>query len=139
MDFTGFEDSWCCERQNSKREKEISFKFRPWIYGPYSKDVVDDLEDLRKTGLIYERSEPFRKSGLGEKKVGYIYTLTPTGARLASEFLEKVSFDTVKKLQNLRAFNEMELDKFLRHIYHNYPRFVKYSTIVERVLYSSED
>lgn len=114
--------------------KRMSFKFRPWIYGPYSKDAVQDLEELQKDGLICERPEFYRRRDFKEEKVCYVYTLTPKGAKLAREFLAQVSRDVIKKLENLRMFNEMTLERLLEYIYYNYQEFITRSEIVERVL-----
>ena len=115
-------------------KKGMSFKFRPWIYGPYSKDIVQDLEVLQKDGLVYERPESYKKSEFKEEKICYIYTLTPKGAKSAQGFLEEVSPSILQKIENLRPFNEMALGKFLEYIYYNYQEFITSSVIVERVL-----
>lgn len=115
-------------------KKGNSFKFKPWIYGPYSKDVAQDLRELREDGLIFETPESYRRSEFREEEILYIYTLTPEGAKLTQELLVKISHNGLKELENLRPFNEMTLDKLLEYIYYNYPKFVTHSAIVKRIL-----
>lgn len=115
-------------------KKEVSFKFRPWIYGPWSKDIIDDLRDLQRDGLIYEIPEPCKESEFKEEKVRYIYTLTPSGNDLTKELAEKISNDALQRLADLRSFNKMSLNKLLKFVYRNYPSFITNSAIMKRVL-----
>jgi uncharacterized protein YwgA len=115
-------------------KKEISFRFRPWIYGPYSKDIIDDLRDLQIDDLICERPVPYRRNEFREEKLRYTYNLTPRGAKLAQECGEKVPYDILEKIGRLKPFNEMTLDKLLEFVYYNHQDFITSSTIVERVL-----
>lgn len=112
----------------------IPFKFRPWIYGPYSKDIIDDLKDLQKDGWISEKAESYRKSEFREETLRFSYALTPSGARLARELLAQMPYETVEKLRSLRPFNALSLNKLLEYVYYNYPNFITNSAIVERVL-----
>jgi DNA-binding HxlR family transcriptional regulator len=115
-------------------KREISFRFRPWIYGPYSKDIIGDLRDLQIDDLICERSVPHRRNEFREEKLRYAYNLTSRGAKLAQEYGEKVPYDIMEKIGRLKPFNEMTLDKLLEFVYYNHQDFITSSTIVERVL-----
>lgn len=110
------------------------FKFEPWIYGPFSKDLTEDLSELEEQNLMLKKVLPLSEDEIGKEKVLYEYTLTPQGERIASEILQNLSKREIETLKELAKFNRMKLKPLLKYIYRNYPKYITQSKITEDVL-----
>jgi len=119
----------------SRSELGSFYKFKPWIYGPFSKEVVKDLEELQDYGII---KVMIRQVLTGEFNEGleflHTYELTPEKKQVVQEALANLPTNAVRRLEKLRAFNEMSLKELLKQVYTKYLDYITESTIVERVL-----
>ena len=111
-------------------------KFKPYRYGPFSKEVILDLEELQDLEFIKLEYRQLPKDEFGEKAGAYIYTLTPKGESLVTELLELVSYDAIRKINKLKRFNKMRLTSLLEYVYKRYPRYITNSEIVEKILHN---
>lgn len=115
-------------------EKAGYFKFKPWIFGPFSKEVARDLEELRGEAIIHEDLVYFKQNEHREEDKSFEYTLTAKGEKMAFELLSNLPRDDFQKLEKLKLFNEMPLLNLLEYVYRMYPDFITRSEIVRKVL-----
>lgn len=119
----------------TKRELAGFYQFRAGRYGPFSRGLEKDLEELHDDGFIDVKVIATSHAKFSEEQeYSYVYKLVPQGAEVVQEALDNLPPDIVQKLDKLRMFNRMSLIKLLEYIYKNYPKYIKKSTIVERVL-----
>jgi uncharacterized protein YwgA len=98
--------------------KENIYEFFPYKFGPYSKELLSDLDLLEKNKIISE------KEGFG----GVIFELTPEGIQLASEEYNKLNDELKRRLFGIKTrFNYMPLNQLLDHVYSTYPFYATYS------------
>ena len=111
------------------------FRFESGKYGPFSRDIIRDTEDLQDGGFIsMQKMKPPKNEFSEDEKTRYIYALRPKGEAIIKELLVDLPRDTLQRLEKLKPFNEMPLLKLLRYVYERYPKFIVNSIIVERVL-----
>lgn len=102
------------------------YPFLPYDYGPFAKELYDDLDWLRHRGLIKERERR-----LDDDVIQYDYILTSEGREVAKERLEdegmsqlKETFEAVKK-----EFNDIPLQQLIDHVYSEYPEYAENSVL----------
>lgn len=103
----------------------MGYKFVPYYFGPFSKDLQDDVYRLRNRGLVKIEEEPvedpFTGAVVGLKKT---YSLTKSAPRVELE-------------GKLRAFLAEKLtaslDDLLRYVYRNYPEYSTKSLIKDKL------
>jgi uncharacterized protein YwgA len=73
------------------KKLKLGIEFSPYYYGPYSREITDELENLKASDLICEEIKEFKPidyhATFEPRK--YIYSLGETGARLAEKLEEK--------------------------------------------------
>jgi uncharacterized protein YwgA/DNA-binding HxlR family transcriptional regulator len=110
------------------------FKFTPWIYGPFSDQVVEDLKQLETESFIVKRVARY---GIRETKEGknlYVYTLTDLGKTTANELTSNLEKKEIGAIQKLRLFNNMPLENLIAYVYRKHPQFITRSIILEKIL-----
>jgi uncharacterized protein YwgA len=104
------------------------YEFIPYLHGPFSKDLLNDLEELANEGLIKISNEFF---GINfERKV---YTITRKGYERFRKLKESLDPEALKELTVLISkYAEWPLEKILKHVYRNYPEdsTPKYESLV---------
>ncbi len=119
-----------------KHEYEIRglpYEFTPYLYGPFSSDVHEDVVGLQKAGFIEIRKEAFEPLELmSEWAIRSIYddlipkgrkiTLTEKGRKMSGEIYNELPEDAKRALSKLSRFNEMELAELLHYVYAKYPK-----------------
>jgi uncharacterized protein YwgA len=105
-------------------------RFYPWIYGPFSKELVNDLDELADLRFITVEYHPVRQSEFmeGQKEV-HVYRLTPKGSNAGNLLVRVVSKDLVDSISSLDECNRMDLKKLLRRVYKEYPDWITESII----------
>lgn len=82
---------------------ELNYHFIPYLYGPYSSELQNDIDILARTGY------------LKASKVGYLfyYEITPLGREVAlevgKEYGKERCEELKKKVDNLKEFETQEL------------------------------
>ncbi len=76
----------------------FSYRFVPYHYGPYSRELIEDLGELNEFGLVEEQVSP------QEGVIRYDYGLTTEGEQLEGEIERKMGEDDLKTLK--RAYNK---------------------------------
>lgn len=114
------------ERKGLQASTE-EYDFTAYNYGPFSDELMDDVEFLKDLGLI---------DVIKENDVE-LYKITEKGERFLADFLKKAP-DPLKKLfQSIKheveklkkKWNKEPLKKLLRYVYEYYPEYTEKSLI----------
>lgn len=108
-------------KQNLKEEdKDIKIQFSKLFYGPFSRDLMESLNGLKKEGLIDEEVEE------GSYGLVYIYKLTSNGTDLVKDSLQKrlIAKQAKKIIQDVAdEFGHTPLDELISFVYSKYPDY----------------
>jgi uncharacterized protein YwgA len=89
---------------------EFTYPFIPYLYGPYSSQLQNDIDNLARTGYL-------KASKIGPL---YYYEITPLGEKLASqiekEYGEKQSKGFAKKVSALKECTTEELVQWSKQL-----------------------
>ena len=113
-----------------KESFKTTYKFIPQIFGPYSKEIMEDARLLQAAGLLEIDEEPFESWDLSDwVVVRRDYVLTEEGKQVAKEFFSEWNNqgyhnDTILELQR---FNSMSLNSLLKFVHEEYPEYNKSS------------
>ena len=102
--------------------KEIAprYEFKAYDYGPFSADILRDLDEMKERGLV--QAEP----GYG----GEVYSLTERGVGVARVLWSREDPKTLAKIFDIKVrFNRMPLSQLLSYVYDRYPRFADKSVL----------
>jgi uncharacterized protein YwgA len=110
------------EQEGVTLADDESYHFWAYDYGPFSKELAHEIDELIGDEKLDENEEPFR-----DGKVKYQYRLTDS-----SDLLEDASEDktasVVEKAQEIKnTYNEMPLPEVIDRVYTAYPEFAKNS------------
>jgi uncharacterized protein len=120
------------------------FSFKPYDYGPYSKDIyeaIDLLEEARLLeeervieGMSIDELEEFT-TGVEEREgVERRFRLTPEGRDVAA-LLAKQFPDVARRLATIKQrYGALPLRRLIRYVYTQYPAFAEASKIRDQVL-----
>lgn len=90
------------------------FDFRAYDYGPFSADILHELDDLKSESLVEEEVTRLPK---GKK---YTYTLTEEGKQKA----ENVELNSSLPIEDVvKQFNSMPISRLLEHVYNKFPSY----------------
>jgi uncharacterized protein YwgA len=100
------------------------YNFIPYDYGPFSKELYDDLDSLEEHGLIEVEEEP-----MADGKVKYVYRLTGQGRSWVRGQLADSSADTTHSLAESLAseYEDMLLSELIDEVYAEYPEYAENS------------
>ncbi len=113
------------------------FEFKPYKYGPYSKELMDVLDTLEDRGYIKKTIQTTRS---GNEK--YIYSLTEDGQELVRKGLLKKrgGKDLLDKSEDVKKkYNQQPIERVLRYVYNKYPEYAKNSELDIANWYRSSD
>lgn len=131
------------EEDISKQVKD-AFIFKPYDYGPYSKEIYEAVELLEEAGLLREE-RVFEGRSLDEMEeavatnsepegVERRFFLTNEGAAVA-QLLAKEHPEVSSSLSLIKnRYARMSLSSLIRYVYGRYPKFAEASTIRGEVL-----
>jgi uncharacterized protein YwgA len=106
------------------------YRYIAYDYGPFSKDLLDSLEEYDEKGLIERRVE--RTWDESEK---YIYELTGEGKKNFKENLrESEDCEEIEQIRSVSRevigeFNKMSISKLLDYVYDEYPTYAEESVL----------
>ncbi|HSE61130.1 MAG TPA: hypothetical protein VLA88_02450 [Candidatus Saccharimonadales bacterium] len=128
-------------------------KFDPWNFGPFSKQIYDDIEFLSNIGFIHVKAS--QEDASIEEAAEYTYwedglkdadeveeftqeefTLTDQGTKYVDSSLVPLLSDNQKEVlvEFKRAFGQVPLYALLEYVYKKYPEYTTESKIKTRVL-----
>lgn len=101
-----------------------SYRFVPWKFGPFSKEVWEDLDLLVSEGIVIEIPQ-----GGKDKTVGYMYALTKDGARLVTDrILSQLDDNMLVQIKRMiENYSQMNLSELLTYVYEKYPEYTEKS------------
>ncbi len=120
------------------------FNFKPYDYGPYSKDIYEAVDLLEEAHLLQEERviegtsidelEEFT-TGVEEREgVERRFQLTPEGRDVAT-LLAKQFPDAANRLAEIKQrYGNLPLRRLIRYVYTQYPSFAEASKIRDQVL-----
>ncbi len=113
------------------------YRFRAYRFGPFADEVYEDLEKLKKKGLV-EISGPWRERDAARRKASPVrFRLTPEGLEAAKEVIERVRRadpDLVDEIRRVKSkLSWATRDEFLRYVYARYPEMTTKSEIVKEI------
>jgi uncharacterized protein YwgA len=100
----------------SGRPKKEKYTFRADNWGPYSRDLRRELEQLVAEGLVATKDVP----GYRWKR----YHLTAAGVEFARELIKEAPRDELHALIDIKEFvTERSFNKLLNEVYEEYPDY----------------
>lgn len=100
------------------------YEFVPYDYGPFSKELYADLDDLIGRNMADDREEP-----IGEDKVKYVYELEGQGEDFVENQLpEKEAQQILEEAEDIKSkYNDVQLSDLIEDVYSRYPKYAKNS------------
>ena len=128
---------------------EKSFRFIPYHYGPYSKEIYEAVELLEEAGLVSEhrvftdseldRAEELLYSDM-TTEISYErqFKLTEDGKDVA-EYLSNGHPNLQAEISEIKdRYVGLTLQNLIFHVYNQYPEYAESSVIRDRVLGSNQ-
>lgn len=113
------------QKRLEKNESVENYEFIPYDYGPFSKELYDDIDELVDRGVVKERTKTID----GKKK--YFYELSKKGQEIIRPKLRDGNFKkierTVEKIKS--ELNSMKLPKLLDKVYSKHPEYAENSVL----------
>ena len=98
------------------------YEFRPYHWGPFSRDVYSDLNMLQARGLVKSLRVPGQSWST--------YTVTPLGESRAMQIGEQLDPGQVEWVRKLRLFlTTRSFKKLLTDVYNQFPEFASKSRL----------
>ena len=105
----------------------IGYKFIPYYFGPFSKELQDDVYKLKNLGYVEIKEEVMEDFVSGEI----------IGFKKAYKITDKVEFDVNSLDKNFVEFVvthlKIPLDDLLRYVYVKYPGYTVNSVIKDKI------
>jgi len=102
------------------------YEFRPYLFGPFSAQILSDARALQSMGLIEIEDEAFEAHEMSDFiYIRKSYRLTPEGVKIARKVYEQlITRSNIRKvLPELRKFNSMPLHELLDYVYREFPEY----------------
>ena len=129
---------------------DTPFEYKPYDYGPYSTQVLKEIETLTTVNLIEIEKVPLRSikevidgqaarlgtGGDGEfERVLEVYRITQRGLRIWEGVVRgKLSREDIETISNIkREYNSMDLDQLLRTVYEKFPEYTAETTMLREI------
>lgn len=111
--------------QESPIPPSESYAFVPYTYGPFTKNIYQDLDNLEHQGLITRNSQGPRWD---------YRACTATGLQKATLLRNRVSPDALTSIVSIKEkVLSLSFNDLLREVYSKYPEFAVNSTAAIRV------
>lgn len=100
------------------------YEFVPYDYGPFSKELYDDLDATIARGMVEGREED-----LGEDKVKYDYEIQDQGKQWVGDQLSKEEAQRILELaEEIKdEYGEVNLSDLIDEVYSRYPKYAENS------------
>ena len=102
--------------------KDQGYNFVPYKYGPFSKELIEDVEMLILTGLVETKEEV--KEFNGEEVTIAIYKLTDRGKNIARRIYDELTDEEKRRINKLKEFNTMSARSLTEYVHRRYPEYV---------------
>lgn len=103
---------------------EDYYNFVAYDYGPFSKEIYDDIESLIDRGLVAEEAKK-----LDDGVIKYDYRLTEKGETYIANSKEQLGsrLDIVSQVKE--EFGDQTLQELIDYVYDEYPEYAKNSVL----------
>ncbi|QCS43603.1 type II toxin-antitoxin system antitoxin SocA domain-containing protein [Natrinema versiforme] len=100
------------------------YEFVPYDYGPFSKELYDDLDETIARGMVEDREED-----LGEDKVKYDYEIQDQGKQWVGDQLSKEEAQRILELaEEIKdEYGDVYLSDLIDEVYSRYPKYAENS------------
>jgi len=118
------------------------FNFEPWKFGPFSREIYEDLDLLACLGLVeaevqelpgyaeYTEEDRLIESEVDEPVVQKVFTLTDRGCRVAEKLKAAISEKDWAEIGQLkRRFERVPLTRLIQYVYQKYPETTSKSVL----------
>ena len=102
--------------------KDQGYNFVPYKYGPFSKELIEDVEMLILTGLVETKEEV--KEFNGEEVTIAIYKLTDRGKNIARRIYDELTDEEKRRINKLKEFNTGSARSLTEYVHRKYPEYV---------------
>lgn len=113
------------EKRDHSGAVGLEYDFIPYDYGPFSKELYDDLDAMIEQEFVDDTEEPLQSG-----KVKYIYEIEADGEKLVDSEAEKWNdVDAIMQLaQEIKQeYNDVLLSELIEHVYSEYPDYAERS------------
>jgi len=112
------------ELKNDGYELEAEYDFVPYDYGPFAKEIYDDVEELKRRDLVKEESKE-----LDDGVIKYDFVLTKKGEEFV-EGLDEGQNEIREKLGEVKnRHSSTELQELIDQVYSEYPGYAENSVL----------
>lgn len=118
------------------------FNFEPWKFGPFSREIYEDLDLLVCLGLVeaevqelpgyaeYTEEDRLIESEVDEPVVQKVFTLTDRGCRVAEKLKAAISDKDWAEIGQLKKrFERVPLTRLIQYVYQKYPETTSKSVL----------
>ena len=100
------------------------YEFIPYDYGPFSKELYDDLDEIMARNMVEGREE-----NLDEDKVKYNYKIQEDGEQWVSDQLSKKEAQRILELAEeiKNEYGDVYLSDLIDEVYSRYPKYAENS------------
>jgi len=102
------------------------YQFTPYLFGPFSSEILEDAKALRDMGLIDISLDTIVASELSDAIfIRKTYRLTEKGKEKAKKcYMEIASDERVREaIYKMREYNSMPLSNLLNYVYEKFPSY----------------
>lgn len=118
------------------------FAFQPWKFGPFSKEIYEDLDLLSSLDLVnveerelanyvdYTEEDHLIGGEDDEPVVEKVFSLTDRGKRVAEKLRGHISEEDWSEIIRLKKrFEGVPLTRLIQYVYHKYPETTQKSVL----------
>lgn len=105
----------------------LAYHYIPMDYGPYSIELLDEINLLQKKGYIDVKEEivPVTENGETKDVERRVYCLTNKGKEKNEKLTQELADETKNSVHKVRRYNEMPLRELLEYVHKKYPKYLK--------------
>ncbi|KXB07319.1 hypothetical protein AKJ52_00485 [candidate division MSBL1 archaeon SCGC-AAA382C18] len=111
--------------QQDMEDSVETYDYEPYDYGPFSKELYDDIDDLVDEGIIKEQKEK-----LDDGRIKYFYEMSEEGQEIIESKMDnnKDFHDLKEKMEDIKStYNKKNLRDLLNEVYSRYPKYAEES------------
>ncbi len=99
---------------------EKPYEFKPYLHGPFSKEILDDLDRLAREGLIKQHYVDLDPYGISYQ---VNFEITKEGQKRVNELISKLPRELVDEIENkvIKKYMSWSLRRLLDYVYSRYP------------------
>jgi uncharacterized protein YwgA len=118
------------------------FQFEPWKFGPFSKEIYEDLDLLASLNLVrsevqelpsyaeFTEEDKLVESEADEPIVQKVFSLTDRGCKVAEKLRDVISDEDWAEVAQLKKrFEKVPLTRLIQYVYHRYPETTSKSVL----------